>query len=79
MRQRRRVHQMRPPDQHDVGKGAAALGERVAQLGDGRQQPARDRLDRGDVHDRRERVVRRLAAVDVVVRVDALRSAPPAI
>ena len=47
---------------------AAAFADSVASSAvERRQQAARHRLGRGDVHRRREDVVRRLAAVDVVV------------
>ena len=68
--QRRRVLQVGAADLDDVGERRGLRGERVAQGRDRRQQPRRERLDRGDVHRRREDVVRRLAAVDVVVRMD---------
>ena len=49
-------------------------GERVAQRVHRREQHVRHLLDGGDVHDGRERVVRRLAVVDVVVRMDRASS-----
>ena len=66
-RQRRRVLQMRAADLDDVGKGLGLRRQRRLERGQRRQQAARHRLGRGDVHRRREDVVRRLPAVDVVV------------
>jgi hypothetical protein len=70
---------MRAADLDDVGEGAAFARARP-------QRPApaaaaHDRFGGGDVHRGREDVVRRLAAVDVVVRVDGGFAAhrPPSI
>ncbi len=52
--------QVRAADLHDVGEGLALVRERVAQLRHAREQVSLDRLDGGDVHGRREGVVRRL-------------------
>ncbi len=53
---------------HVVELGRLAL-ERRAERVEGRQQVVRDAVERGEVHGRREDVVRGLAQVDVVVRV----------
>ena len=62
-------------------KASALPRERVAQRRDRAAAAAmHERLDGGDVHRRREHVVRRLAAVDVVVRMHEARladAAPP--
>ena len=71
-RQGRRVLEMRPADHHNMGKGLRLGVERIAQLGNGRQQRGPDPLHRGDMHDGREHVIRRLTVIDVVVRVDGL-------
>ena len=49
--------------------------QRVSEAADGGQQVLDDALVRGDVHGRGERVVRALAAVDVVVGLDQLLGA----
>jgi hypothetical protein len=54
---------------------ATALASRVAQGADVGEQVVDDLLGGGDVHRGREGVVRRLAAVDVVVGVDRLLAA----
>ena len=68
-RDRRRVLQVRAANLDDVGELLGLGVERVAKDLDVRQQVVLEDLDGGDVHGGRERVVRRLAAVDVVVRV----------
>ena len=50
-------------------------GQGVAQALDRRDEPVHDLLGGGDVHGGRERVVRRLRHVDVVVGVDRLLAA----
>ncbi len=69
-RERRRVHQVRPPDLDELAKRLGLLGQRVAQHSDRRDQPAAKRLDGGDVHGGRKHVVRRLAHVDLIVGMD---------
>ena len=61
---------MSPPEHDHVGVGGGLGPERVAQRLDRRDHRALDLLDGGDVHDRREGIVRRLRPVDVVVRMD---------
>ena len=68
-RDRRRVLQVRAANLDDVGELLGLRVERVAKDLDVRQQVVLEDLDGGDVHGGRERVVRRLAAVDMVVRV----------
>ena len=70
---RRRVHQVRAADHHQC-PGTRRLGvERVAQRADGRQQfRRRARSTAAMCMTARKRVVRRLAAVDVVVGVNRL-------
>ena len=70
--QRRCVLQMRAADHHDMGESLRLGVQRVAQLSDGRQKPRPDLAHRGDMHDRREHVIRRLTVIDVVVRMDRL-------
>jgi hypothetical protein len=70
------VLEMGPPQHHHVGVGAGLRPERGVERLDRRDDRALDLLDRGDVHDRRERVVRGLRAVDIVVRVDRRLAAP---
>ena len=67
--ERDRILQMGPTDLHDVGPGGRLRIERVAQRTDGRQEPFGELRRGGDVHRGRERVVRGLREVDVVVRV----------
>ena len=75
-RERRRVHQVRAPDLHDVRERLALLRDRRAEARDRRHEPMRDARGRRDVHHRREHVVRRLRHVHVVVGMDrALRLA----
>ena len=69
-RDRRRVHQVRAADHHDVGKGVRLGSQRVAQCAHCRQELLVYQVDRRDVHHRRKRVVRRLPAVDIIVRMD---------
>ena len=78
-RQRRRVLQVRAADLDDVGERARLAVQHVAQRRDRGNQARDDLADRGQVHGRRERVVGRLRAVDVVVRVHRLLRAhlPP--
>ncbi len=74
-RQGRRVLQMRAADFHDVRERLRFGVERRAERGHARPQVMHDLFGGGDVHRRRERVVRRLTAIDVVVRVDRLLAA----
>ena len=69
---RGRVLQVGAADLHEVGVLLLQTEEDIAKQPHRRQQPPVDHLDGGDVHRRRECVVRRLAAVDVVVGVDWL-------
>ena len=77
-RDRRRVLQVRAAEHHDAGEFARLGVERRAQARERGQQRAVDLLERRDVHDRRKHVVRRLAAIDVVVRMDRLLRADDA-
>ena len=63
---------MGPPDLDDLGELAGLVVERVPQLLQGGEEPVLDLLGGGDVHGRREGVVRRLAHVDVIVGMDRL-------
>ena len=63
------VLEMGPTDLHDVGPGGRLRIERVAERTDGRQEPLGELHRGGDVHRGRERVVRGLREVDVVVRM----------
>ena len=56
-------------DLDDLGERLRLVVERVPELLQGRDQAVVDFLGGGDVHGRRERVVRRLAHVHLVVRV----------
>ena len=60
---------MRAADLDDVVEGGGLGGERILQMLERRQQTAMDLLGRRDVHGGREGVVRRLAAIDMVVGV----------
>ena len=69
-RERRRVLQVGAADLDDVGELLAPWRRASPAAPRGREcRRSRRRLDRGDAHRRREDVVRRLAAVDVVVRM----------
>jgi hypothetical protein len=61
---------MRPADDDDRLQCPTTLGQCGAQFAERRQQGGFDHRYRGDVHDRRKDIVRRLAAVYVVIRVD---------
>ena len=71
-RERRRVLQMRAADLDDVREFLRLLLQRVLQVRERRQQPMHDRVGRRDVHRRREAIVRRLAQVDMIVRMHRL-------
>ena len=71
-RERHRVLEVGSADLDDVAELLGLGGERVAQRSDRRDQPVHDLFGGGDVHGRRERVVRRLRHVDVVVGMDRL-------
>ena len=73
-RQRRRVLQVRAADLDDGGEGIGLLRERGAQRRERREQTMDDAVDGRDIHGGGEDVVRRLAAIDVVVRMHAARS-----
>ena len=75
-RQRRRVHQVRAPDLHDVLESLALGLDALAQRGDRRQEALLDLESDGDVHHGREHVVGRLRAVHVVVGMDRLLASP---
>ena len=75
-RERHRVLQVRAADLDDVGELLGLRRERVAQARHRRDQLVHDLLGRGDVHRGRERVVRRLRHVHVVVGVDGLLASP---
>ncbi len=75
-RERNGVHQMGAAELHDASKGIRFRGERFGQALNARQESILHHARGGDVHRRREDVVRRLAAVDVVVRVDEACFAP---
>jgi hypothetical protein len=66
------VLQVGTADLDDVGERLRLRGQGVAQHGHARHELVLDLLDHGDVHRGRERVVRRLPAVHVVVRVHRL-------
>ena len=68
-RHRRRVLEMGAADLDDVGEGFRLVVEGAVKVAQRRQQARFDLARRGDVHGGREGVVRRLAAVDVIVRV----------
>ncbi|HEY6478659.1 MAG TPA: hypothetical protein VIZ00_01435 [Streptosporangiaceae bacterium] len=73
--QRGGVLQMGAADLDDIGPLGRPAPDGIAQPPQGRDRFLRGQLVRGDVHGRRERVVARLAHVDVVVRVDRLLGA----
>ena len=75
-RQRRRVHQVRAADLHDVVAGRGPLPQRVAQRRERRDHLAPERDTRRHVDRGGEAVVRGLAAVHVVVRVHETLLAP---
>ncbi len=70
--QRRRVGQVRATDLDDLVPGLRFRSKHVAQSLQGRYQFAGDGDGDGDVDRRRKRIVRALAHVDVVVRMDRL-------
>ena len=67
-----RVHEVRAPGLDDLGERRRLGRERRLELAERRQQVVGRRVERREVHGRGEDVVRRLAEVDVVVRVHAL-------
>ena len=69
-RERDGVLQVRPADLDDVRPRGGLRVEGVAERTDGGKHSVEELLGGGDVHRGRERVVRRLRHVDVVVRVD---------
>ena len=68
-RERHGVLQMRAADLDHIAVLRAQAVKRCRQAADGRQDLLLERDARGHVHGRRERVIRALRAVDVVVRV----------
>ncbi len=68
-RDRDGVHQMCAAGLDDVAELVGLAPQSGGKLVEGRQQVARDLLERGQVDRRREDVVRGLAEVDVIVRV----------
>ena len=74
-RQRHRIHQMRASDLHDALEILGLARQRVAQLSHRRNQVVRHFFRRRDMHRGRERVVRRLRHVHVVVRMNRLLAA----
>ena len=73
--QRHRILEMRAADLHDVRPAIRLPLDRLGELRRLRQQQRVDRLERGDVHCRREGVVRGLAHVDVVIGPDRMLAA----
>ena len=71
-RQRRRVLRVRAADLDDVRPGLRLVVQRLVQFPQRGKQAVHDFLRAGDVHRRRIRIVRRLAHVDVIVRMDRL-------
>ena len=69
-RERCGVLQMCTADLDDVGEGSRFRRQRGLQRLQRRQQIARHRLRRSDIHRGRKNIVRRLAAIDVVIGVD---------
>ena len=67
-----RVHQVRPARLDDVVELARLGLECLGQAAERGQQVVRQLVEGGEVHRRREDVVRRLAHVHVVVRMNAL-------
>jgi hypothetical protein len=68
-RERRRVLQVGAADLDDAGESLAFLRQRSAQRFEGWEEIVLDGRRRREVHRRRKDVVRRLAQVDVVVRM----------
>jgi hypothetical protein len=60
---------VRAADLDDLAERLLLAHQLLVQKRERWQQPVHDLLDRGDVHRSRERVVRRLAHVDVIVRM----------
>ncbi len=71
-RHRRRVLRMRAPDLDDVSPSLGFGIERLMQMLERWDQPVHHLFRASDVHRRRKRIVRRLAHVDVVVRMNRL-------
>jgi hypothetical protein len=74
-RQRRGILQMGAADLDDVGEGDRLVGQLRVQRVECRHQRAPDGVGGGHVHGRREHVIRRLAHVHIVVRVQRARLA----
>ena len=66
---RRRIHRMGAADLDDPGEFLGLLVERRVQVRERRHEMPLDLHRRGDVHGGRDRIVRRLAHVDVIVRM----------
>ena len=71
-RERRRILRMGAADFHDFREFLFLLLQRRMQMRERRQQPLRDLFDRRDMHRGRKGIVRRLAHVDVIVRMHRL-------
>ncbi len=69
---------MRAADLHDIDKFARFGVESVAQVTQGRQQRTCDGTCRSNMHCRRKNIVRRLAHVDIIVRMHQPFFAPHA-
>ena len=68
-RQRRRVHRMGAADLDDAGEFLGLCQQSLVQMRERRQQQPCHAVGGGDMHRRREAVVRRLPHIDVVVRM----------
>ena len=71
-RDRRGILEVGAADLDDLGRPLLEVGKHVAQLPHRRQEAVVDHLDGGNVHRGRKGVVRRLAAIDVVVGMNRL-------
>jgi hypothetical protein len=68
-RERRRILRMRAPDLHDLREFLLFPVQRAIQMRQRGDQPSHDLFRRRDMHRGRERIVRRLAHIDVVIGV----------
>ena len=66
------IHEVRAPDLHHVLEGTRLGGQRLLEQTESRKQAVAEFEHRREMHHRRKAVVRRLRAIDVVVRVDRL-------
>ena len=73
-----RILQMGAADLAHVCKLPGLFGQRLVQLGQGRGQALPERHQRGDVNGRGDRIVARLAQIDVIVGMHRRFSAPGA-